>query len=55
MISTKHGLKDHPLLRHETAARGLVGRLLTRLGLDVEPLRPTAGRPGTGFGWVPPR
>ena len=55
VISTKHGLKDHPLLRHETAARGLVGRLLTRLGLDVEPLRPTAGRPGTAFGWVPPR
>ena len=55
VISTKHGLKDHPLLRHETAARGLVGRLLTRLGLDVEPLRPTAGRPGTSFGWVPPR
>ena len=22
VISTKHGLKDHPLLRHETAARG---------------------------------
>jgi Phage terminase, small subunit len=55
VISTKHGLKDHPLLRHETAARGLVGRLLTRLGLDVEPLRPTAGRPGSGVGWVPPR
>jgi hypothetical protein len=55
VISTKHGLKDHPLLRHETAARGLVGRLLTRLGLDVEPLRPTAGRPASGFGWVPPR
>src|SRR5262249_15062850 len=32
VISTKHGLKDHPLLRHETAARGLVARLLTRLG-----------------------
>src|SRR5262249_57319812 len=55
VISTKHRLKDHPLLRHEMAARGLVGRLLTRLGLDVEPLRPTAGRPASGFGWVPPR
>jgi hypothetical protein len=31
VISTKHGLKDHPLLRHETASRGLVGRLLTRV------------------------
>ena len=55
VISTKHGLKDHPLLRHETAARGLVGRLLARLGLDVEPVRPTSGRPASGFGWMPPR
>jgi Phage terminase, small subunit len=55
VISTKHGLKDHPLLRHETAARGLVGRLIARLGLDVEPVRPTAGRPASGFGWKPPR
>jgi hypothetical protein len=55
VISTKYGLKDHPLLRHEATARGLVGRLLARLGLDVEPLRPAAGRPGVGFGWVPPR
>src|SRR5262249_8808816 len=51
VISTKYGLKDHPLLRHEATARGLVGRLLARLGLDVEPLRPAAGRPGVGFGW----
>jgi hypothetical protein len=28
---------------------------LARLGLDVEPLRPAAGRPGVGFGWIPPR
>ena len=55
VISTKYGLKDHPLLRHEATARGLVGRLLARLGLDVEPLRPAAGRPGVGFGWIPPR
>src|SRR5262245_65475862 len=41
VISTKHGLKDHPLLRHETAARDLVRRLLTRLGLAVEAMVPT--------------
>jgi hypothetical protein len=55
VISTKHGLKDHPLLRHETAARGLVSRLLPGLGLEVARPRPTVGRPGSGFGWVPPR
>jgi len=45
VISTKHGLKDHPLLRHELAARSFVVRTLARLGLDVEPVRPTVGRP----------
>src|SRR5262249_39755863 len=34
VISTKHGLKDHPLLRHELAARSFVVRTLARLGLD---------------------
>jgi hypothetical protein len=54
VIQTKHGLKDHPLLRHESAARGLVGRLLARLNLDMEPIK-SVGRPGSGIGWVPPR
>jgi hypothetical protein len=53
VISTKHGLKDHPLLRHELAARALVGRLLARLNLDMEPVK-SVGRPGGGIGWVPP-
>ena len=54
VIQTKHGLKDHPLLRHESAARGLVGRLLARLNLDMEPIK-SVRRPGGGVGWVPPR
>ena len=52
-IRTKIGLKEHPLLRHELAARAFVVRTLHRLGLDVEPLRAAAGRPGRGIGWVP--
>ena len=41
----KAGLsKDHPLLKHELAARAFVVRTLGRLGLDVEPIRPV-GRP----------
>jgi hypothetical protein len=35
-IETKHGLKEHPLLKHELAARAFVVRTLQRLGLDVE-------------------
>jgi hypothetical protein len=44
---TRHGIKDHPGLKHETANRALVSRLLGRLGLEVEPLR-GVGRPGSG-------
>ena len=44
-----NGVRDHPLLKHELAARAFVVRSLHRLGLDVEPVRPV-GRPG-GKGW----
>jgi hypothetical protein len=55
VIQTKHGLKDHPLLRHEATARSQIGRLLALLNLDMEPLNKTVGRPGSPLGWVPPR
>src|SRR5262245_30206843 len=51
ILSTKHGLKDHPALKHELAARSFVCRTLIRLGLDVEPLRAGVGRPGKDQGW----
>jgi hypothetical protein len=50
VVSTKHGPKDHPLIKHELAARSFVVRSLHRLGLDVEPIR-SAGRPTQAFGW----
>jgi hypothetical protein len=37
--------KDHPLLKHELAARSFLVRSLARLGLDLEPIRPQPGRP----------
>jgi hypothetical protein len=46
-ITTKQGRKDNPLLKHELGARNFVCRTLLRLGLNVEPLRPGPGRPGT--------
>jgi hypothetical protein len=44
-IRTKSGLRDHPLLKHELAARSFIVRSLHRLGLDIEPTRSSVGRP----------
>jgi hypothetical protein len=38
------GIREHPLLKHELAARSFVVRTLQRLGLDVEAVKPM-GRP----------
>jgi hypothetical protein len=46
MIRTKSGPKEHPLIKHEREERALESRLLVRLGLDVEALKPSVGRPG---------
>jgi hypothetical protein len=37
--------KEHPLLRAEHLARSYISQTLSRLGLNLEPLRPGAGRP----------
>ena len=53
VIETKNGPKDHPLIRHELAARALMARLLVRLGINFEPVRPP-GRPAglsVGIAW----
>ena len=53
MIRTKAaGPRDHPLLKHELAARSFVVRTLQRLGLNMEAIKPT-GRPPRGLGWLP--
>ena len=44
-------VRDHPALKHELACRSFVVRTLSRLGLNVEPVRPSAGRPGLKVGW----
>ncbi|RVD42199.1 hypothetical protein EN742_08250 [Mesorhizobium sp. M4A.F.Ca.ET.020.02.1.1] len=50
VIRTKTGLKDHPALRHEIAARSFVVRTVARLGLDMEPIHSGPGRPaGPGY------
>ena len=53
MVRTKAaGPRDHPLLKHELAARSFVVRTLQRLGLNMEAVKPT-GRPPRGIGWQP--
>jgi hypothetical protein len=49
VVQTRTGPKDHPALKHELAARAFVCRTITRLGLDIEPLK-RVGRPGGGHG-----
>jgi hypothetical protein len=52
VISTKNGPREHPLAKHELAARSFVVRTLARLGLNVEPIK-AMGRPGKNFHWRP--
>jgi hypothetical protein len=42
------GLREHPGLKMELAARAFCAKMLCRLGLHVEPLRSSSGRPGYG-------
>jgi hypothetical protein len=44
-VRTKSGIKEHPLVRHELAARSFVVRSLHRLGFDVVAPRNELGRP----------
>jgi hypothetical protein len=44
--------RSHPAIRDLLQARALAARMLKLLGLDLESARPTAGRPGAGFGWT---
>jgi hypothetical protein len=51
--SSRSGVRAHPALRDELANRALVARLLVKLGINVEPIKPP-GRPAAGFGYMPP-
>ena len=45
IIRTPTGIKAHPGIREELAARGFVVRTLQKLGLNFEPLHLGPGRP----------
>jgi hypothetical protein len=52
-IHTKQGLKAHPCLKDELAARAFIVRTLQRLGITDEVIKPI-GRPSRGLGWRGP-
>jgi Phage terminase, small subunit len=52
MVSTRHGPKEHPLLKAELSARSFVVRTLARLGLSLEAVKPV-GRPPSSRHWQP--
>jgi hypothetical protein len=45
IVATPMGIKAHPGIREELAARGFVVRTLQKFGLNYEPLRAGPGRP----------
>lgn len=45
--------KPHPACAVERDARAQVITALRAMNLDVEPLQPRAGRPGSPLGWQP--
>jgi hypothetical protein len=52
VLRVRGSVREHPALKHELASRSFVVRALARLNLNVEPLRPSAGRPpGAMGGW----
>jgi hypothetical protein len=53
VIRTRTGIKSHPSIRDELQARALVARLLSKLGINVEPTKPV-GRPVSPLGWTGP-
>src|SRR5262249_14229595 len=50
MIRSKEAMREHPLLKHEREERALESRLLQKLGLNLEAVRPSVGRPGKTIG-----
>ena len=48
-VRGKNGIRAHPCLKDELAARSFVCRTLARLGITTESVKPM-GRPSSGFG-----
>lgn len=49
ILHTHKGPREHPGLKAELASRAFVTRTLVKLGLHVEPVRPSVGRPPSSW------
>jgi hypothetical protein len=49
IVQTRTGPKEHPGLRAELAGRAFITRTLQRLGVSLEPVRSTVGRPPMAY------
>jgi hypothetical protein len=49
VIRTRAGVRSHPAIKDETACRTAAVRILEKLGVTRESLRPMAGRPSQGW------
>jgi hypothetical protein len=49
VVRTRAGVRSHPAIRDETACRTACVRILEKLGITREELRPMAGRPPQGW------
>jgi hypothetical protein len=52
IVYGRAGPKTHPGIKDQTALRALVCRGLERLGLNVEAIKPSPGRPPSPYGWT---
>jgi len=50
MVRGTAAMREHPLIKHEREERALESRLLQKLGLNVEAVRSSVGRPGKTIG-----
>jgi hypothetical protein len=51
IIRTKSGPRVHPGINQETHLRTAIGKMLERLGLNLEPVKPHGGQSRT-IGWT---
>ncbi len=54
MIRSHSAVRAHPAVKDLLATRAFIVRTLTKVGLNYEPTRASAGRPAKGFGWQGP-
>jgi hypothetical protein len=49
ILHTRNGPREHPGLKAELASRSFICRTLQRLGINLEPVRPSASRPPSSW------